>query len=75
MNNFKNQITGLLEVDEVSLDDDLHQFDAWDSLTVLSIIALCDSAYGIKITANDLSKTIKLKDLVDLLVTKGAIFN
>jgi acyl carrier protein len=75
MNNFKNQITELLEVDNVDVDDILKEFDAWDSLTALSIIALCDSDYGIKITANELSKTVTIKDLFDLLVTKGADLN
>ncbi len=75
MSDFKNKIIELLEVDDVNLDDILQEFDAWDSLTVLSIIALCDSDYGIKISANDLSKTVTVKDLFDLLVTKGADVN
>lgn len=75
MNNFKNQITELLEVDNVNVDDILKEFDAWDSLTALSIIALCDSDYSIKITANELSKTVTIKDLFDLLVTKGTDLN
>ena len=60
MENFLEQMAELFEVDEVNLHDEVTSFDAWDSLTALSIIALADDQYGITITGDDIleAKTI-----------------
>ena len=42
MENFLNQMAELLEVDSVNPQDEFISFDAWDSLTSLSIIAMAD---------------------------------
>jgi acyl carrier protein len=61
MENFLEQMAELFEVDEVNLHDEVISFDAWDSLTGLSIIALADDEYEITITADDIleAKTIE----------------
>ncbi|NEW78098.1 MAG: acyl carrier protein [Gelidibacter sp.] len=61
MENFLEQMAELFEVDSVNLQDEVIAFDAWDSLTGLSIIALADDEYGITITVNDIleAKTIQ----------------
>ena len=68
MENFLRETKEILEVDAVHLDDELNSFDIWDSLTILSIIALCDAEYNISLTADEIndSKTIKgLKELIE----------
>ena len=55
-----DKLAEILEVDQVSLSDELESFDEWDSLTALSIIALADSNYNKKLT-NDLLKELNIK--------------
>jgi acyl carrier protein len=58
MENFLNQMAELLEVDSVNPQDEFISFDAWDSLTSLSIIA--DDEYSVNISAQEIlnAKTI-----------------
>ena len=68
MENFEASIAELLEEESVELSDELDSFDAWDSLTVLSIIAFCDSEYNVPLSAQEIndSKTIEgLKSLIE----------
>ena len=60
MENFLEQMAELFEVDSVDLQDEVISFEAWDSLTGLSIISLADDEYGITISVNDIleAKTI-----------------
>lgn len=70
MENFLEQMAELLEVDSVNEVDTLKDFDAWDSLTQLSIIALGNEGYGVKITGNELQQTNTVEDLWDLIQNK-----
>lgn len=68
MDNFETSIAELLEEESVELSDELESFDAWDSLTILSIIAFCDSEYNVPLSAEEIndSKTIAgLKNLIE----------
>ena len=66
MENFLAQMAELFELDEVNLHDEITSFDAWDSLTGLSIIALADEEYGITITADDILEAKTIEGLYDL---------
>jgi len=68
MDEFLEQMADIFEVDAVQLEDRLEDFDAWDSLTQLTIISLADENYGVTISAKELrdSETIGgLKKLID----------
>ena len=68
MENYLELITELLEEENVNLSDELSSFEAWDSLTILSIIATVDETYNVTISANEINgaKTIEgLKQLID----------
>ena len=68
MENYLELITELLEEENVNLTDELSSFEAWDSLTILSIIATVDETYKVTISANEINeaKTIEgLKQLID----------
>ena len=58
MNEFLKQVAGILEVDEVKETDELKAFPQWDSLSVLSVIAMLDASYGVNLRAADFG-TIK----------------
>ena len=51
---FYSSMAEILEVEGVKDGDVLRQFDAWDSLTKLSIIALAGSEYKTQLTAREL---------------------
>jgi acyl carrier protein len=51
---FYDSLAEILETDKVKDEDVLHQFDAWDSLTKLSIIAMADSEYRTILSAREL---------------------
>jgi len=68
MEKYLEQIAEILEEDAVNLTDELKSFEAWDSLTVLSIIALADAEYKVTIDADEINmaKTVAgLKNLID----------
>ncbi|GHT53289.1 hypothetical protein FACS189446_0290 [Bacteroidia bacterium] len=68
MNDFMEQMADIFEVDAVDLNDNLEDFDAWDSLAQLTIISLADENYGVTVSAQELrdAKTIGgLKKLID----------
>ena len=53
MHNIYHQLAEILEADQVNPGDILNKFDYWDSLTVLSILAMFDANYGVNLTAAD----------------------
>jgi acyl carrier protein len=54
MENFYVKLAEILEVDEVKPDGILQDFENWDSLTELSVLAMMDANYGINLTTGDL---------------------
>jgi acyl carrier protein len=68
MENFKSLISEVLEVDSVEMTDELISFDSWDSLTILSIIAVVSDEFNVELGREEIenSKTIGgLKELID----------
>jgi acyl carrier protein len=63
MNDLYAKLGEILEADRVSADDVLSRFEYWDSLTILSIIAMLDAAYGVNLTATELRGMAKAGDL------------
>lgn len=64
------KLAELLEVDTVQPTDVLEKFEMWDSLTVLSVLSLLDSEYGVNLTAQDLRATKTAGDLVELVSSR-----
>lgn len=70
MENFESSIAEILEVDTIELNDELDSFDAWDSLTILSIIAFCDSEYSVELTREEIENSITINGLMELIKSK-----
>jgi acyl carrier protein len=70
MENFLEQMAELFEVDQVKFQDEIVSFDAWDSLTGLSIIALADDEYGVTITGDDILEAKTIAGLHELFNKK-----
>lgn len=70
MDDFLEQLAEILEVDNVNLGDVLVDFDAWDSLSQLSIISFADENYGVQLTALELLQSKTIDGLVKLIEDK-----
>ena len=55
---FLDELANILDADEIKDSDVLDDMESWDSLSVLSVIALADSKFGFTLTL-DAVKTIK----------------
>ena len=70
MENFEGEIAEILEVDSVNIDDQLTSFDCWDSLTILSIIALASETYNVTISAAEVNAAASVGGLKALIQSK-----
>jgi acyl carrier protein len=70
MNEFLNKIALILEVAEVKETDELKAFSQWDSLSVLSVIAMLDANYGVNLRAADFEQITTAGDLWNLVQSK-----
>jgi acyl carrier protein len=70
MNEFLKQVAGILEVEQIKETDELKAFPQWDSLSVLSVIALLDASYGVNLRAADFGPVKTVADLWNLVQSK-----
>jgi acyl carrier protein len=57
------QMLEIFEVDSISPDGVLRDLELWDSLSVISLLAVLDETYGINIEATELVDVITVADL------------
>ena len=53
-------------IDSIAMDSKFKEFEDWDSLVALSLIALFDSEYNIKISGEKIREISTLKELFNL---------
>jgi acyl carrier protein len=70
MNEFLKKLADILEATDVKEADDLKAFPQWDSLAVLSIIAMLDADYGVNLLAPDFQEVTTAGDLWNLVQAK-----
>ncbi|MGU3376336.1 phosphopantetheine-binding protein [Chryseobacterium sp. M5A1_1a] len=70
MEDFLEQIAEIMEVDSVNPSDELTSFEAWDSLTTLSIIALADDEYKVSLTNGEIADAKTIEGLSNLILSK-----
>jgi len=70
MEKFFEQMAEILEEDTVKSTDVLTDFDAWDSLTQLSIIALASETYNVTISAIELKDAETIEGVYNLIKNK-----
>jgi|688.fasta_scaffold1496983_2 acyl carrier protein len=70
MENFDVEIAEILEVDSVNMNDNLNEFECWDSLTILSIIAFASESYQIILSASEINGAVSVGGLKVLIETK-----
>jgi acyl carrier protein len=67
MDEFCKKLAEILELDEVKGTDVLADFPEWDSLSVLSVIAMIDTDYRINLVATDLKGARTAQALYELV--------
>jgi acyl carrier protein len=73
MNEFLKKIADILEVGDVKEADSLKAFPQWDSLAVLSVIAMLDANYGVNLRAADFGPVNSAADLWNLVQSKKRV--
>lgn len=67
MEEFFKKIAEILEENEVTETDQLKSYSQWDSLSVLSVIAMLDANYGVNLRAADFENITTAGDLWNLV--------
>lgn len=70
MEDFIIKLAEILEVEKVEMNNVLTDFEEWDSLTSLSIIATIDADFNINISAEQLVSVSTVGELVKLINEK-----
>jgi acyl carrier protein len=73
MNEFLKKLAETLEVTEVKETDELKMFPQWDSLAVLSVIAMLDATYGVNLRAADFNSVRSAGELFNLVQSKTRV--
>ena len=68
MENFEIDLAELLEVENVKEVDILQEFECWDSLTVLSIIAWADEKHKVTLSAKEINDSESVQGLKSLIL-------
>lgn len=72
MDEFLREMAEILEEDNVSPDAELKDFESWDSLAVLSVVALGDAEFGVNMSAQEINEAKTVGDLYQRIVAKQA---
>ena len=67
---FYEQLAKILDIEEVKPEDVLKDFEAWDSLAILSVLAMADSTYGVSIKADEIRSVTTAVELANLVEAK-----
>lgn len=62
-NAFLDELANILDVDAVEDAANLRDYESWDSLAVLSVVALADSKFGFTLTFQDVRGLTTVADL------------
>ncbi|ARO56472.1 acyl carrier protein [Methylorubrum extorquens] len=71
MDEFLTEMSEILEED-VTMSDELGRFESWDSLASLSVMAMADSKFGVRIGPQELNRAMTLDQLYTLIRSKKA---
>lgn len=65
---FLNRMTDILDAeDDVTMDAVLADIEEWDSLSVVSYVAMANTSCGKKVNVKDVREAETIQDLYDLL--------
>lgn len=61
--NFIELLKDVFEMDEIKMNDSFREYDTWDSITNISLIAMLDDEYEIIIDTKDFKNIITIEEL------------
>jgi acyl carrier protein len=67
---FYQKLAAILDVEEVKPENVLKDYEQWDSLAILSVLAMADSKYGVTIKADEIRSVVTAEQLADLVAAK-----
>jgi acyl carrier protein len=67
---FCQRLAEILDIEEVKPENVLRDFEQWDSLAVLSVLAMADSKYGVTIRADEIRSVVTAAELAKLVEAK-----
>jgi len=70
VDDFNRKLAEIMEVDEVRPNDVLTNFAEWDSLTVLSVICMIHTDFGVSLSAIDIKEVGTPEGLYQLVGQK-----
>jgi acyl carrier protein len=68
--NFAEQFDDV-PLDQFNADTPFRENEEWSSMTALSIIAMVDDTYAVRLTGDDIRKSITVKDIFDVVFLKA----
>jgi acyl carrier protein len=78
LNTFIDKFAGLFDYadkNEFRLDTDYKEIDEWSSLTALSVIAMIDEEYDVRVKSDDFRNTTTIEELFRRVESKKAASN
>ena len=69
MLNFANQFDET-DASEITINTAFKDLEEWSSLLSLSIIAMCDEEYDVKIKGDDIRNAVTVEDLYNIVVDR-----
>jgi acyl carrier protein len=70
MDGFYEELAEVLEEDEIAAEVEMDDLEEWDSLGVLSVIAMIDSKFGVMISSEEIADVVTAGDLERLVREK-----
>jgi acyl carrier protein len=67
---FYQRLAAILDIEEVKPENVLKDYEQWDSLAILSVLAMADSQYGVTIRADEIRQVVTAGDLAALVEAK-----
>ena len=71
LRNFENSIENI-EANSLTTETKFKEIEQWDSLALLTTLAMIDSEYKVALTAEEIDQCITIADLLDLTKLKAA---
>ena len=70
MEELVNKLAALLEVEELDVNKSFTDYEEFDSLAILSILAMLDSDYHTSMTARDIRSLATIEDFCNAVLAK-----
>ncbi len=67
MDKFLKSLSEVFEIDDIKPDDEFRDYEEWDSMAYLSIIAMIDENYDIVIPGEEFSKLNRVIDIYNYI--------